>query len=250
LEAYNEFLNNLSKIEKNGLFTTDGWEYTNYNPYTYTGRPSNSFNGINYSALNKSDNTRERFVSRFGNGGFLLEIDMKAFHMSLLAKLVGYTFPTDDIYGYLGRSYPVGTDSKEETFRQIYGGISDEYLHNDFFAKVKELTNSLYWKYISGNLKTFLYNRTLDIPDLTPVKTLNYMLQSFETEYNGYVISKIMSYLYDRQTKMILYTYDSFLFDFSKADGRETLDGLVKQFDGEPVHVKIGKNYGNMLTLS
>ena len=38
--------------------------YTQYNPYTITGRPSNRHMGVNYSALNKSDGSRECFVCK------------------------------------------------------------------------------------------------------------------------------------------------------------------------------------------
>ena len=41
--------------------------YTEYNPYTVTSRPSNRFGGINFSALNKKDGTREVFVPKEGH---------------------------------------------------------------------------------------------------------------------------------------------------------------------------------------
>ncbi|MFN9978512.1 MAG: hypothetical protein ACK53Y_01290, partial [bacterium] len=42
--------------------------FTQYNPYTTTGRPSNRHLNVNYSALNKSDGTREMFISRHPHG--------------------------------------------------------------------------------------------------------------------------------------------------------------------------------------
>lgn len=39
--------------------------HSQYNVYTSTGRPSNRFDGINYSALNKEDGSRKCFQSRF-----------------------------------------------------------------------------------------------------------------------------------------------------------------------------------------
>ena len=77
---YNETaLNALYEIEKNGLFVRpesmseyfektpidNGFVYTQYNPYTTTGRPSNRFNGINFAAL-KKNGERSTFISRFG----------------------------------------------------------------------------------------------------------------------------------------------------------------------------------------
>ena len=55
----------LQWIEKNGLSTESGLEYTQYNPLTTTSRPSNTFGGINYAALKKEGGVRDRFVSRF-----------------------------------------------------------------------------------------------------------------------------------------------------------------------------------------
>ena len=49
----NEVLVNLSHIEQNGIQTTSGMVFSQYNIYTSTGRPSNRFGGINFAALNK-----------------------------------------------------------------------------------------------------------------------------------------------------------------------------------------------------
>ncbi len=40
--------------------------FTEYNPYTITSRPSNRHGGVNFSALNKKDGSRESFVPRDG----------------------------------------------------------------------------------------------------------------------------------------------------------------------------------------
>jgi len=91
-----EFINQitiptLTKIEQAGLWTTDNqFVYSDYNIYTSTGRPSNAFGGINFAALNKNDGTREKFVSRFGENGTLVQFDYEAFHLRLAADLIGY----------------------------------------------------------------------------------------------------------------------------------------------------------------
>ena len=46
------FMKSLSKIESSGLNTPEGLEYSYYNPFTMTGRPSNTFNKVNYASLN------------------------------------------------------------------------------------------------------------------------------------------------------------------------------------------------------
>ena len=85
-QKYNELiLDSLFQIEKNGLFANyeqfkkkfneqfiqDNFEFSAYNIYTTTGRPSNRFGGINFAALNKESGQRTPFVARFGENGFM-----------------------------------------------------------------------------------------------------------------------------------------------------------------------------------
>ena len=87
----NDMFDNFTYIENNGLQTTDGVVYSEYNPFTSTGRPSNRFGGINFAALNKNDGSREKFISRFGGEGKLVEFDYDAYHLRLIAKKVDYS---------------------------------------------------------------------------------------------------------------------------------------------------------------
>ena len=43
-----DILENLQIVESNGIQTTNGLVYSEYNPYTSTGRPSNRFGGLNF----------------------------------------------------------------------------------------------------------------------------------------------------------------------------------------------------------
>ena len=143
---YNNVIKTLNKIEVNGLYVeedifkstfttaaiTNNFVYTEYNPYTTTGRPSNRFDSVNYSALNKETGIRKAFKSRFGNNGFLLQFDYDAYHIRLLGGLLGYQFPSkENMHEHLGKYY-FGKDilSQEEyeqskgiTFKLLYGGI-------------------------------------------------------------------------------------------------------------------------------
>lgn len=243
LTEYSKLQQNLSIIESNGLYTANGYEYSEYNLFTLTGRPSNSFNNINYAALNKANKSRERFISRFGNNGILVEFDLKAFHIYLLSRIVKYDWPTTDIYNYFGTLYGNGIDPKGETFKQIYGGIDEKYMSFEFFQKIDNLTDNLFQLYNENNLKSLLFERDMNIPDLNRNKVLNYILQNFETEFNALLIFEINAYLYTRESKLVLYTYDSFLIDLSKNDGKETLIGLKNIFKELPNTLKVGKNY-------
>lgn len=248
-DSYCLLKHNLSIVEKNGLYTTYGYEYSEYNLFTLTGRPSNNYGGVNYAALNKSDGSRSRFISRFGDDGYLIEFDLKSFHIHLISLLIDYSID-GDAYDYLSRYYDDGVNAKDETFHQIYGGISDKYLHIDFFRKTKEFTSKIYTLYQKSELKSILFSRDMNIPNLSNVKIFNYILQSFETEFNSYIISEINHYLYNRHSKLVLYTYDSFLIDFCKNDGKDTISGLKNIFQSKcKYHLSVGKNYNDIVNI-
>ena len=98
------------------------------------------------------------------------------------------------------------------------------------------------------------------------------MIQAYETESNIKKILDIQDYLlgktYDckkKKTKLVLYGYDSFLFDFSNQDGVETLKEIKKilendipwlptnRVDYKPYFMtksKMGLNYGDMKDIT
>ena len=134
-----------SYLESSGINTTSGIEYTHYNLFTSTGRPSNTNNGINYAALNKDDGSRDRFVSRFENG-MLVEFDFDAYHLRLISKLIGYDLPDGSVHEYLGKYY-FGKDTlhlknikkQKNQFKILYGGIPKEFKNIEFFRLTGEL---------------------------------------------------------------------------------------------------------------
>jgi hypothetical protein len=77
------------------------------------------------------------------------------------------------------------------------------------------------------------------------------MLQSYETERNILVINDILDYLKNKNTKLVLYNYDSFLFDYSKTDGKETVNDLrnILEQDGYKTSCKFGHNYQEMQNI-
>lgn len=274
---YNEtVINSLQQIEKNGLYTDslfykskfergrlyDDYAYTEYNIYTTTGRPSNRFGGVNYAALKKDDGSRTAFISRFGSQGFLMSVDYDAYHLRLLAELVDYQFPKDvSIHHYLGTYYfgkSVLTDeeyqeSKSISFRQLYGGIAQEYLQVPFYAKVHEYTQLLWEKYLEdGYIETPIAGRKLYqnfFTDMNAAKLLNYLLQSFETERNMAVIHNILAQISSFSSKLILYTYDSLLIDFDMKDGGNfvrVIKAELEQNGKYPVKIEVGSNYNIM----
>ena len=277
---YNELiLDSLFQIEQNGLFTNyeqfkkkfneavlhDNFAYTEYNVYTTTGRPSNRFGGINYAALNKDNGQRTPFVSRFGENGFMLSFDYDAYHLRLLAELVDYQFPENiSVHEHLGKFYfqkkeltPAEySESKSISFKQLYGGIGQDYLSIPFFAKVHEYTQLLWAQYKQdGFIETPMFGRKLFksfFSEMNAAKLLNYLLQSFETERNMAVIHNILLRTKSYTSKLILYTYDSFLWDFDKRDGAMLIKLIKEELEQNgkfPVKLEIGPDYSNMIEV-
>ncbi len=244
-------------IEKSGLATYTGVEYTKYNLWSITGRPSNAFGGINYAALNKEDGTREKYISRFDKGK-LVEFDFDAYHLRLIAKMVDYEFPNGSIHTYLGQYYFDKTiitkdeynESKAVTFKILYGGVPKEFENIPFFNKVKQFIFE-YWDIYKrkGYVETPIFKRkvhaeNLKTRDIKPQTLFNYMIQGMETEQNVIIIESIQNMLKDYQSKLVLYTYDALLFDIHPNETHILKD--IKDNMIYPTKCKTGHNYNKM----
>lgn len=80
---------------------------------------------------------------------------------------------------------------------------------------------------------------------MNKLKLFNYIIQNMETKENIYKILEINKLLSNKKTKLILITYDSFLFDFSKEDDKNTLKNIKTILEGGNMVVKhkYGVNY-------
>ena len=253
-----EILEVLSDVEKSGIQTTDGMVYSEYNPYTSTGRPSNRFGGMNFAALNKKDGSRKKFVSRFDNG-VLVEFDYDAYHPRLIGEKINYKFPKGNVHQHLADTYGLSYDEgKRLTFKYLYGGISDEIRDNPFFSKVNEYIKHLWsmWKR-EKKIVSDIYNREIlidNLPDMNPNKLFNYMIQLMETEQNIHTLDILLHDMKEFKSKMILYNYDAFLFDFDyKEDGLKYLKEVKKilEWNGKyPTRVFMGDNYHEMKEIT
>ena len=237
--------------------------YTQYNYYTTTGRPSNRFGGVNFAAIPK-DKTRECFISRFGKNGSLVELDFNSYHPRLIASLVGYDFGKENVYEHLAKHYhntPNPTkeqikQAKEDTFRQLYGGINKEYLGIEFFKKTDDLARSL-WSHMNkyGWIQSPLSGRKLilrNYKDLTLYTLFNYFIQMYETEHNAVIIQDMAEHWVQAgvvKSVPVLYTYDSVLFDIHKDEHNlvvnEVIPALI-DLQRFPIKIKGGNNYANL----
>ena len=231
--------------------------YTQYNPYTTTGRPSNRHLNVNYSALNKSDGTRECFISRHPKGT-LIQFDYESYHIRLIAKMVGYEFPKGETaHQHLANLYGCDYETaKKITFTYLYGGLDDNARQIPFFQKVDEYIKKLYQSFvISGKLTTLLYKREIPFSRIeggNEQKVFNYLLQSLETEINYMKIGEVLEYLEGRMSKMILYTYDAFIIDTHPVEREMILNDIkeIMEKGDFPVRIEEGKNYNNLEVIS
>jgi len=218
--------------------------YTHYNLNTTTRRPSNSFNGVNFAALNKDNNSRSSFIPK--NNEFI-EIDISAYHPTLAGRLIDYTFDDPDIHNHFAKMYGVSYgEAKELTFKQLYGGIFKEYQHLEFFQKIHSYITKQ-WElfneqgYIEAPISKYRFEKD-KLENMNPQKLFNYILQNLETSINIQILLKIHKILVGKNTQIVLYTYDSFLLDWDDEE-EDVLEQIKNIFTEMKLLIKINKGY-------
>jgi hypothetical protein len=255
----NEVLDNLTYVESNGIQSVEGIKYTEYNLYTSTGRPSNRFGGINFAALNKKDGSREQFVSRFGGDGVLVEMDFDAYHLRLIADKVNYEFPRGSVHEHMAQFYGVDyEEAKKLSFQYLYGYIPQEVTEvNPYFEKVSEYISQLWYEFKDREfIESDIYMRKIfksNLNDMNANKLFNYTIQLMETENNMRVLNNLIPQIKEYDSKLVLYSYDSFLFDFNMKDGLgylKKVKDVLEQEGKYPVKVSWGLNYHEMKDIT
>ena len=259
-DIYNEdVIESLQYIEQSGLQTPNGMVYSEYNLYTSTGRPSNRFGGINFAALNKSDGSRKQFISRFGKDGMLVEFDYDAYHLRLIGDVVGYNFPNGSVHKHMAKFYGVDYEkSKSLSFKYLYGHIPIDVVQmNPFFGKVYDYINKIWDTYKSENfIVSDIYNKKIfkkNLSDMNKNKVFNYLIQLMETENNMRMLAELIPKLEAYKSKLVLYSYDSFLFDFylpDEIDFLYVMKETIEQKGKYPVKVTKGWNYHKMKDIT
>jgi len=220
--------------------------YTEYNPYTITSRPSNRHGGVNFSALNKKDGSREAFIPP--EDSLFLQFDYDAYHVRIIGKLIKYDLPDTSVHQWLADQY--GCDygeSKGRTFRILYGGVSDEDRKIPFFDKVDKFISKMQTEAVRNGYLQTPKGRKIPLEWIekpNSQKFFNYILQATETEFNIEVLNKLKE---KGLPLPILYTYDSFLFEFddSEVETIKKIKSVLESF-GFPVKADWGKNYGEV----
>ena len=220
--------------------------FTEYNPYTITSRPSNRHLGINYSALNKKDGSRECFVPQ--KGKLFLQFDYDAFHVRLIGRMIDYDLPDTSVHQWLADQYGCSYDeSKGRTFRILYGGVSDEDRKIPFFDKVDKHIQKIQNDSVRNGYIQTPKGRKIPIGWIekpNSQKLFNYLLQATETEHNISVMDKLKK---ENLPLPILYTYDSFLFEFddSEVDTIKKVKSVLESF-GFPIKADWGSDYSKI----
>ena len=258
---YDEFFNSrvslvFNAIERNGVrihnetfeeyfHPVDGeYVYTQFNLKTTTTRPSNKFKNVNYAALNKENGCRKSFIPRNNR---LVEIDISAYHPSLSARLIGYDFANVDIHAHFATLYGVDyKKSKELTFKQLYGGVFDNYKGLEFFQKIEKYVLSLWSKFESDGfveceVSGYRYEKE-KLQNMNPQKLFNYILQNLETSMNVRILWDMFCILRNCKTKLVLYTYDSFLFDLDDSE-ENILEEIKNVFKKYKLNIKEIEGY-------
>ena len=227
--------------------SSDSKVYTEYNPFTVTGRPSNRHGGINYAALNKSDGTREVFVAN----GIYLQMDYNAYHPRLIGKLIKFDMPDGNVHEWLAEQYGCDVnEGKGITFRLLYGGIDDDFRQIPYLNAVADYIDNLW---IETQKAGFLQTPHREIPlswieQPNPQKVFNYLLQAVETEMNVDKMRTILDYIEGSGITLNLYTYDSFLFDVPTDVDKNTIMDLknIIEDGGFPIKASWGLDYGKL----
>ena len=220
--------------------------YTEYNPYTITSRPSNRHGGVNFSALNKKDGSRESFIPP--EDSLFLQFDYDAYHVRIIGKLIKYKLPDTSVHQWLADQY--GCDygeSKGRTFRILYGGVSDEDRKIPFFDKVDKFIYKMQEESIRNGYLQTPKGRKIPlewIENPNSQKFFNYILQATETEFNIEVMNKLKTL---QLPLPILYTYDSFLFEFDETEVEiiKLVKSVLESY-GFPVKADWGSDYSKV----
>jgi hypothetical protein len=217
--------------------------HTQFNLNTTTTRPSNKFKGVNYAALNKKNGERRCFIPK--NDEFI-ELDVIAYHPSIAASLIDYTFPTSDIHTHFAEMYRVDRNkAKELTFKQLYGGIFKEYKDLPFFRDLQTFMDKLWYQfqnegYIECPISQYRFYKD-NLENMNSNKLFNYLLQHLETSQNILAIWDIFRILKGKKSKIVLYTYDSILIDYNKEE--DIIDDIQQIFTNHGLNTSKTKGY-------
>ena len=248
-EAFNKMFN-----PRNPLYNIkDNITYSSYNLYNATSRPTNAFNSVNYAAIPKTEEHRKCFRPQ---NDYFVELDFDGYHLRLLCDEIDFDIPSDSAHKYLAQIYfnkqeineEEYQEAKQTNFHAIYGKIPEKWAFLEIFSKISDYIGELWRRFENdGEILAPISGKpfTRRLRDMNPQKLMNYVMQSLETSRNILILKEVLRYLKDKKTNVALYTYDAILFDFSKEDGKQTLEDLQKIMESNkkyPIKFKYSKD--------
>ena len=253
LGIYYEAFNKLFKPRNTLLNTIDNTVLTYYNLYNITSRPTNAFNSVNFAAIPKGEQYRKCFKPK---NDVFIEFDFDGYHLRLLCEQINYKLTKESAHKQLAKLYfdkneitdDEYTQAKQINFHAIYGKIPEKWAFLEIFEKIDDYIRTLWARFENdGKILAPISEKpfTSKLKDMNPQKLMNYVMQSLETSRNILILKEVLRYLKNKKTKVVLYTYDALLFDFSKEDGKETLNDIkeILETDGKyPVKFKYSDN--------
>ena len=189
----------------------------------------------------------------------LVEMDYDAYHLRLIGDVVNYRFPKGSVHKHMSKLYGVNyEEAKSLSFQYLYGHIPDKVLKkNPFFRKVQVYIDEVWNSYKSNNfIESDIYNKKIyrnNLTDMNKNKVFNYLIQLMETESNMRMLTELLPEIESYKSKLVLYSYDSFLFDFHIKDGLDFIKmvkGIIEQKGKYPVKVARGFNYHEMKDIT
>ena len=256
LGIYYKAFNELFKPRNPIYNTEENSVLTYYNLYNVTSRPTNSFNSVNFAAIPKSKQHRKCF---YPTEDYFVEFDFDGYHLRLLCDEIDYKLTDESAHKQLAKLYFEKEEITDEEYNQakqinfhaIYGKIPEKWAFLEIFDKIDRYIKELWSRYENdGKILAPISQKpfTSKLKDMNPQKLMNYVMQSLETSRNIIILKDVLRYLKNKKTKVVLYTYDALLFDFSKEDGKDTLEDIKEILEsGGKYPVKF--KYSNNLVL-
>jgi hypothetical protein len=81
-----------------------------------------------------------------------------------------------------------------------------------------------------------------NVGEMNPQKLFNYLLQGYETAQNILILWDMLRILMGKNTKLVLYTYDSFMFDVDNKE-IEILEDIRDIFKKYKLNIKEKTGY-------
>ena len=122
---------------------------------------------------------------------------------------MGYDFGEGDIHKSFAEMYGVDyKKAKELTFKQLYGGVFEQFKDLEFFQRVQIYVDDLWLKFneegwIECPVSKHVYKKDA-LNDMKPQKLEQYFLQNLETAMNVRILWDMCGILRKCKTKLVL----------------------------------------------